>query len=90
MLVNSKIDIKIKLALLWTTIMFLYIYADFFEAMTPASKEMAKNLETPVGPVTPELLILFSSIGYSNESSLDKDFATQRNTYRPDHTPDSL
>ena len=62
MFVNSKIDIKVKLASLWTSLMFLYIYADFFDAMTPSSIEMSKNLETPVGPLTPELLILFSVI----------------------------
>jgi hypothetical protein len=62
MLINSKIDIKVKLALLWASIMFLYIYADFFDAMTPASIEMSNNLQTPVGPLTPGLLMIFSVI----------------------------
>ena len=62
MFVNSKIDTKLKLAILWTTLMFLYVYADFFDGMTPSSIEMSKNLETPIGPLTPLLLILFSII----------------------------
>jgi len=62
MRINSKIDIKVKLAALWTSIMFLYTYADYFDAMTPASIEMSKNLETPMGPLTPGLLLAFSVI----------------------------
>ena len=62
MLENLKIDIKIKLASLWTTLMFLYIYADFFDGMTPSSIENFGNLQTPVGPLTPWLLVIFSII----------------------------
>lgn len=32
---NTPIDIKIKLALLWTSLMFCYIYCDYFDLYTP-------------------------------------------------------
>ncbi|NAS11959.1 DUF6326 family protein [Poritiphilus flavus] len=32
---NPKINIRIKLAALWTSLMFLYIYGDYFELYVP-------------------------------------------------------
>ena len=32
---DSTIDVKIKLAALWTSVMFLYIYADYFGLYVP-------------------------------------------------------
>ncbi len=61
-LTNYSINIKIKLAALWTALMFLYIYADFFQLMTPKKLESMINLETPVGPTSPEILVIFSVI----------------------------
>lgn len=59
-LINYEINVKIKLAALWTTLMFLYIYADYFELKTPGTIENIMNLKTPVGATTPGLLIIFS------------------------------
>jgi hypothetical protein len=59
---NYSINIKIKLAGLWTTLMFLYIYADYFRLMTPGKLEKMMRLQTPMGPTSPELLMLFSVI----------------------------
>lgn len=61
-LANYEINIKIKLASLWTTLMFLYIYADYFQLMTPGKLERMIALQTPMGPTTPGLLVIFSSI----------------------------
>ncbi|MBK6263416.1 hypothetical protein JKA74_00100 [Marivirga sp. S37H4] len=61
-LINYESNIKIKLASLWTTLMFLYIYADYFELKTPGTIENMISLKTPVGETTPELLIIFSII----------------------------
>jgi hypothetical protein len=61
-LANYHIDIKIKLAGLWTTLMFLYIYADYFRLMTPGKLEEMTKLQTPVGPTSPGLLMIFSMI----------------------------
>jgi hypothetical protein len=59
-LTNYEINVKIKLAALWTTLMFLYIYADYFGLMTPGAIEEMIDLKTPVGPTTPGLLVIFS------------------------------
>ncbi len=61
-LTNFKINIKIKLASLWTSLMFLYIYADYFQLMTPGKLEGMMNLQTPVGPTSPGILMIFSLI----------------------------
>lgn len=57
---NFKINVKLKLALLWTSLMFLYIYADYFELMTPGKLERMMHLETPMGPASPGLLTIFA------------------------------
>ena len=59
---NYAVDIKIKLALLWTSLMFLYIYADYFQLMTPGKLERMIALQTPMGPTSPGLLMIFSVI----------------------------
>lgn len=61
-LANYNVNIKIKLAALWTALMFLYIYADFFQLMTPKKLEKMIDLQTPMGPTSPEILVIFSVI----------------------------
>ncbi len=61
-LTDYSINIKIKLAALWTALMFLYVYADFFQLMTPKKLEKMINLQTPMGPTSPEILVIFSVI----------------------------
>ena len=61
-LTDYSINIKVKLAILWTTLMFLYIYADYFRLMTPNKLEKMSNLQTPMGPTSPGLLVTFSVI----------------------------
>ncbi|UAM99045.1 DUF6326 family protein [Polaribacter litorisediminis] len=61
-LTNYNINIKIKLAALWSTLMFLYIYADFFQLMTPKKLEKMIDLQTPMGPTSPVILVVFSVI----------------------------
>ncbi|HHP7242748.1 MAG TPA: DUF6326 family protein [Cyclobacteriaceae bacterium] len=57
---SFEVNPRIKLAFLWTTIMALYIYADFFNLMTPNSIQKMMELKTPLGPTTPGILIGFS------------------------------
>ncbi len=61
-LANFSINIKFKLAFLWTALMFLYIYADYFRLMTPMKLEKMMNLQTPMGPTSPGILVIFSVI----------------------------
>lgn len=35
MLENPQVNIKIKLAALWTSVLFCYVYGDYFELYTP-------------------------------------------------------
>tara|TARA_R110002074_G_scaffold257269_7_gene429774 strand:- start:14662 stop:15075 length:414 start_codon:yes stop_codon:yes gene_type:complete len=35
MLINQKVNIKIKLASLWASVTFCYLYGDYFELYTP-------------------------------------------------------
>ena len=62
LLTEYQINVKLKLAALWASLMFLYIYADYFELKTPGKIQSTIDLETPVGPVTPMLLVIFSII----------------------------
>ena len=48
-LTNYRINIKIKLAFLWNTLMFTYIYADYFRLMSPEKLEKMMQLQTPMG-----------------------------------------
>jgi len=57
---DIKVNVRIKLALLWTSLMSLYIYADYFELMTPGKLERMMQLQTPMGPASPGLLISFA------------------------------
>jgi hypothetical protein len=59
-LIDFEVNVKVKLALLWTSLMFLYIYADYFQLMAPKQLESMINLQTPMGPATPRLLVSFS------------------------------
>lgn len=56
---DFPVNIKLKLALLWASLMFLYIYADYFELMTPGKLESMMQLKTPMGPTSPNLLVIF-------------------------------
>jgi len=59
-LTDFHVNTKSRLAFLWATIMLLYIYADFFNLMTPNSIKSMMELQTPLGPTTPGILIGFS------------------------------
>ncbi|MBO0321974.1 hypothetical protein J0X14_06680 [Muricauda sp. CAU 1633] len=59
-LTDYGINVKIKLASLWTTLMFLYIYADYFRLMTPGKLEHMIKLQSPMGPTSPGILVIFS------------------------------
>ncbi|GAA4271182.1 DUF6326 family protein [Aquimarina gracilis] len=62
MLADHKVNIKSKLTAHWACLMFLYIYADYFELKTPGKIEQIMKLKTPVGETTPGLLVIFSLI----------------------------
>jgi threonine/homoserine/homoserine lactone efflux protein len=62
MLVDYKVNTRLKLAILWACIMSLYIYADFFLLMTPDTLKNMMEQKNEMGPITPAILIGFSII----------------------------
>jgi hypothetical protein len=60
---DTKIDVKIKLAGLWTATMFCYLYGDYFELYVPGKlSSMLDGKILPLGPVTQEILLGTSSM----------------------------
>ena len=52
-LVDSKIDIKIKLSALWAAIVFFFIYGDYFALYVPGKlSEMLASKMGMLGPIT--------------------------------------
>lgn len=59
MLENPKINIKLKLSALWTSLMFLYIYGDYFELYTPRKIE---KLMTVAGVLNSPTKLFLASV----------------------------
>ena len=57
---NLKINVKIKLAVLWTSVMFCYIYEDYFELYVPKRIERIISGESLLN--TPEKLFAASFV----------------------------
>lgn len=66
MLENPKINIKLKLSALWTSLIALYIYGDYFELYAPGKVEKLINgtaiLDTPTKLFLASLLIAIPSL----------------------------
>lgn len=55
---NTPVDVKIKLAALWTATMFCYLYGDYFELYVPGKlSSMLDGKMLPLGAVTQEILL---------------------------------
>jgi hypothetical protein len=60
---DNKIDVKIKLAGLWTSVMFCYIYADYFGLYIPGRmQKMLAGYMGPLGKTTQGVLLGTSSM----------------------------
>jgi len=55
---DIRIHVKVKLSALWASVMFCYIYADYFGLYVPGalSAMLAGRME-PLGPVTQQVLL---------------------------------
>jgi hypothetical protein len=59
---DIKIHVKLKLSALWSSVMFCYIYADFFGLYVPGSvQRMLAGKMGPLGPVT-QMVLLGTSV----------------------------
>jgi len=55
---DIKIDMKIKLSALWASVMFCYIYADYFGLYVPGALQgMLNGKMGPLGPTTQGVLL---------------------------------
>lgn len=66
MLENPKINIKIKLAALWTSVTLCYLYGDYFELYTPDKVNSLitgeNNLDSPMKLLIASIILAISSI----------------------------
>src|SRR5919112_4840173 len=63
MLEDYRVQTKIKLATLWTSVMFCYIYADYFGLFSPGQlASMNKGLIPPLGRSTDGVMIFVSAM----------------------------
>lgn len=55
---NVKINVQFKLSALWASVMFLYIYADYFGLFVPGQLQgMLAGKMGPLGPTTQGVLL---------------------------------
>ena len=55
---DFRINVKLKLASLWTAVMFCYIYADYFGLFVPGRlQHMLEGKMVPLGPTTQGVLL---------------------------------
>lgn len=66
MLENPKINIKIKLAALWTSALFCYIYGDYFQLYAPDKVNSLisgdNNLDSPVTLLIASIVMAIPSV----------------------------
>ena len=66
MLENPKINIKIKLASLWASVTFCYLYGDYFELYTPGKVDSlitGQNiLDSPTKLLVASIILAISSV----------------------------
>lgn len=59
---DIKVNVKVKLSALWASVMFCYIYADYFGLYIPGRlQRMLEGKMGPLGPTTQGVL-LFTSV----------------------------
>ncbi|MGH8075736.1 MAG: DUF6326 family protein [Lysobacter sp.] len=58
---DAKIPVKIKLSALWASVMFCYVYGDYFGLYKPGSlQEMLDGIMGPLGRTTQGVLLVTS------------------------------
>jgi hypothetical protein len=57
---DFRINVKFKLSALWASVMFCYIYGDYFSLYVPGQLEGLMKGECGVGSTTPVKLVMFS------------------------------
>lgn len=60
--VDVKVHVRLKLSALWTSVMFCYIYGDYFNMYTPGKLDTMAAGELGVGPATEGVLLGVSAV----------------------------
>lgn len=62
-LTDIRIHVKLKIAGLWTSVMFCYLYGDYFQLYQPGKLQgMLEGKMVPLGPVTQGVLVGTSAL----------------------------
>ena len=59
---DLKVPVKLKLSALWTSVMFCYMYADYFELFKPGKLERMIAGNGPFGQTTQGVLVVASVV----------------------------
>lgn len=66
MLENPKVNIKIKLAALWTSVLFCYVYGDYFQLYVPGKVDSLitgeNNLDSPTKLLIASLVLAIPAV----------------------------
>ena len=54
---DARVPVRLKLAALWTSVMFCYVYGDYFELYVPGKLQDMLNGEMALGAVTQGMLV---------------------------------
>jgi hypothetical protein len=57
---DFKINVRVKLSALWVSLMFCYIYGDFFSLFVPGRIQGLMNGQSGAGPTTPFVLLAYA------------------------------
>src|SRR5262249_20940811 len=59
-LADAQVPVRLKLSALWTSVMFLYVYGDFFGLCKHGQLADMLAGRTPIGPTTQGMLVAFA------------------------------
>lgn len=57
---DFRINIKLRLAALWTSLMFCYVYGDFFSLFVPGRIQRLMDGNSGAGQTTPVMLLVYA------------------------------
>lgn len=61
-LADAPVPVRLKLSALWASVMFCYVYGDFFGLFQPGKLAAMIAGQTPIGPTTQGVLVAFAIV----------------------------
>ena len=61
-LADAPVHVRLKLSALWASVMFCYVYGDFFGLFKPGKLSSMIAGQTPIGPTTQGVLVAFAIV----------------------------